>query len=118
MGLVAWFQEQRAWRRDHIAAFTIAVQRQADGLTLFQHQALAAVATFVPSGLFKRSAMDKGEGIYLSAPLGSRGFELYIYPNDAAIFGAKPHAWFEEWDYRTPSNLLQPLSKECASRAA
>jgi hypothetical protein len=62
--------------------------------------------------------MDKGEGEYLLAPLGRSGAELYIYPNDAAIFGVKPYAWFEEWDYRTPEDLLQALVQECASRAA
>ncbi len=65
-----------------------------------------------------RIAMDKQDGEYLVVPLGSRGAELYVYPNEAAIFGAKPHVWFEEWDYRTPSDLLQALVKECASRVA
>jgi len=53
MGLIAWFQEQRAWRRDHIAAFAAAVQRQSDGLTLFQHEALVAVtpASFQDGGI-------------------------------------------------------------------
>ena len=61
--------------------------------------------------------MEKEDGEYLLAPLGNNGAELYIYPNDASIFGAKPHAWFEEWDYRTPTELLDALVKECASRA-
>ena len=60
----------------------------------------------------------KEDADYLVAPLGSHGAELYIYPNEATIFGAKPHAWFEEWDYPTPSELIQALAKECASRVA
>jgi hypothetical protein len=118
MGVIAWFQRERQWRRDHIAAFSAVTCRQADGLTFFQHQALSAVSRFVPSTSFKRIAMDKGEGEYLLAPLGRSGAELYIYPNDAAIFGVKPYAWFEEWDYRTTEDLFQALVQECASRAA
>jgi hypothetical protein len=118
VGLLAWFRQQRQWHRDHVAAFSVVVQKQGDGLTLFQHQALEAVAQFVDRRLFKRFAMEKEKADYLMAPLGSHGAELYIYPNEATIFGAKPHAWFEEWDYPTPSDLIQALAKECASRVA
>ena len=62
--------------------------------------------------------MEKEPGDYLVAALGSGGAELYIYPNEASIFGAKPNAWFEEWDFRTPTDLLQALVTECARRAA
>ena len=118
MGLIAWFRTERQWRRDHVAAFSAVTQRQSDGLTLFQHQAMAALSRFVPSGNFTRKAMDTGEGECLLGPLGHHGAELYIYPNEAMIFGAKPHAWFEEWDYGTPEDLLKALVDECASRAA
>lgn len=118
MGLIAWFQQQGQWRRDHIAAFSIATQLEADGLTRLQHDALSAVARFVAPALFKHVAMDKGGGTYLVAALGSSGAELYIYPNEAAIFGRKPHAWFEEWDYRTPEDLLAAVVRECSARFA
>ena len=112
----AWFRSERQWHRDHVAAFAAATQEEPDGLTVFQHQALSAVAQFVPPERFKRIPMDTEKGEYLLAPLGSRGAGLYIYPNEAAIFGAKPYAWFEEWDYRTPGDLLEAVVRECASR--
>lgn len=118
MGLFAWFQRERQWRRDHVAAFSAVTQQYADNLTLFQQHAVAAVAQFVPPASFQRVAMEKGAGTYLVAPFGAQGAELYIYPNEAAIFGAKPDAWFEEWDFRAPADLLQALVKECARRAA
>ena len=118
MGVVAWFRRQRQWHRDHIAAFSAVTQRQSDGLTAFQHQALASVARSVTAEHFKRVTMDEHSGEYLVAALGNRGAKLYIYPNEAAIFGTKPHSWFEEWDYRTPADLVEALAKECASRAA
>ena len=118
MGVIAWVRRQQQWRRQHIAAFSAVTQRQPDGLTAFQHLALAAVAPSVAADRFKRIAMSHGGGEYLVAPLGGRGFDVYIYPNEAAIFGAKPHSWFEEWDYLTPQALLEALAEECASRAA
>jgi hypothetical protein len=118
MGLLAWFQRQRQWHRDHVAAFSVVTQKQPDGLTLFQHQAISAMAQFVAAERFKRIPAQKGGGDYLVGPLGTDGAELYVYPNEAMIFGAKPHVWFEEWDYTTPEDLLQSLVRECAFRAA
>ena len=118
MGLIAWFRKERRWRRDHIAAFLAVSHKHSDGLTIFQHEAMSAVASFVPPENFKRLAMKDGSSEYLVAPLGAKGADLLIYENEAAIFGAKPYAWFEEWDYRTPAELLEELSKECAARAA
>lgn len=118
MGLLAWIRDRGRWRREHIEAFSAVTTVQSDGLTLFQHQAISAVAPFVNPEQFNRVEMDKEEGSYLVSSLGSDGAELYIYPNEVCIFGAKPYSWFEEWDYRTPDDLLQKLVEECASRAA
>lgn len=116
MGIIQWFDRQRRWRQEHIAAFSAMAAIQPDGLTLFQQQAVAAVSAFVAPDGFRRVAMDLEPGVYLLAPLGKRGHELYIYPNEANIFGAKPHAWFEEWNYRTPDDLISALAAECAAR--
>jgi hypothetical protein len=117
VGVLAWVRRQREWRRDHIAAFAAAINAQPDGLTAFQHNALASVARFVPPHEFKRVPTKSKEPDYLVAPFGSRGSELYIYANEAHIFGTKPHRWFEEWDFRTPEELLQALVEECETRA-
>lgn len=116
MGLLRWIGNQRRWRQEHVAAFEAVSQIQPDGLTTFQHLALEALAKFVSAGQFKRVPMEKEPGDYLLVPLGTSGFELYIYPNEASIFGRKPHAWFEEWDYKTPDELLAALVTECDRR--
>ena len=86
--MFAWLQRRAQWKRDHIETFGAWTNRQEDGLTLFQHQAIAALAGFVPADSFNRVRMDKGEGEYLVASLGADGAELYIYPNEAGIVGA------------------------------
>ena len=117
MGIGAWLNSQRQWRRDHIAAFSAVSQKQSDGLTLFQHQAINALSHIVPLASFKRVA-ERTEGEeFLSASLGNSGSELYIHSNEATISGVEP-AWFEEWGYRTPADLLEALARECARRAA
>jgi hypothetical protein len=116
MGLIAWFKKQRNWRRDHVAAFSAATRKHADGLTLFQHDAMSALARFVAPDRFRRAAMKDEDGEYLLALVGTNGAEVYVYPNEAAI--SKPDIVFEEWAYRTPTELLQDLAKECASRVA
>ena len=78
--------------------------------------ALSAVSTFVSPERFRRVAMDKEPGNYLVAELGTGSAEVFIYPNDAAIFGQKPNASFEEWGYRTPEELIEALVRECAVR--
>jgi hypothetical protein len=116
--LFTWIERERQWRRDHIAAFAAVTERGNDGLTLFQQQATVAVAEFVAPSSYKRAVTEMDGSEYLVAPLGKRGAELHVFPNEAAIFGAKPYAWFEEWAYRSPGDLLQALVKECARRAA
>jgi hypothetical protein len=116
LGLLRWIANQRRWRQEHVAAFEAVSQLRPDGLTAFQHQALDAVARFVSADTFKHVPMEQEPGVYLLAPLGASGFELYIYPNEASIFGRKPHAWLEEWDYKTPDELLTALADECARR--
>ena len=112
-----WITKESRWRREHIAAFAEVSATQTDGLTLFQHRVLAEVAGMISRENFKVVAMNKEPGMYLLAPLGSKGAELFVYPNEAGIFGAKPYARYEDWDYRTPADLIGALVSECAIRA-
>lgn len=118
MGLFSWIQRRRNWHREHIAAFSAATQLESDGLSRFQHDALFALAEFVAPDLFGRVAMTKERGAYLVAELGESGAELYVYPNGASILGQEPDLRFEEWDYRTPEDLLAAVVQHCADRIA
>jgi hypothetical protein len=62
VNVLVWFRRERQWRRDHIAAFSAVAQEEGDGLTVFQHQALSAVAKFVGTEQFKRITMEKEQG--------------------------------------------------------
>ena len=87
-----------------------------DGLTRFQHEAFYAVTPFIELKHVNRISSESGEGDYLVAPLGQGGAELYLYSDEAGIFGAAPEVWFEAWNFRTPAELLDALIQECSAR--
>ena len=106
MGLLDRFQRQRAWRRDHLAAFREVSVVQADGLTRFQHECMSAIAEYVPARQIRRVA-----------PFGPRNVKVFIYPNEAGLWGSGTELPLEEWSFKLPRDLIARLVEECASRA-
>jgi hypothetical protein len=115
MKLLDRLQKGRAWRREHMAAFLEVSEVQADGLTRFQHQCLAAIAQYVPSTQFRRVTCADGD--YLMAPFGPKNVKVFIYRNEAGLWGPGTELPLEEWSYRLPGDLIANLVSECASRA-
>lgn len=115
MGLFDRFQKQRAWRRDHMAAFRDVSVVQADGLTRFQHECMSAIAEYVPAGQFRRVTCADGD--YLVAPFGPRNVKVFLYPKEAGLWGSGTELPLEEWSFKLPRDLIASLVKECASRA-
>jgi hypothetical protein len=115
MRLLAWFQRERTWRQQHVAAFREATEVQADGLTRFQHQCMSAIAHYVPPAQFRRVTCADGD--YLLAPFGPKNVKVFIYPNEAGLWGPGTELPLEERNYKLPSDLIESLVRECASRA-
>lgn len=119
MGLLAWFRRERQWRRDHVTSFSIAAATAADGFTLFQQRCLETLNACHPTPRFERvPAADGSQGYWLEAPFDDAGATLCIYQNEAGIFGGNTKVWFEEWDFRTPEDLIQSVVARWQSRAA
>ena len=114
--MFSWLRKRREWRKAHIEAFSPATETQADGLTLFQHEALGAISSLVREGDFKRVEMIDEDGAYLHASIVGSDIQLYIYPDGAQISGRDVDSRYEEWDYLTPSELLDAFAEECADR--
>jgi hypothetical protein len=115
VSLLDRFQKQRAWRRDHMAAFREVSVVQTDGLTRFQHECMSAIAEYVPAGQFRRVTCTDGD--YLVAPFGTRNIKVFIYPNEAGLWGSGTELLLEEWSFKLPRDLIASLVKECALRA-
>jgi hypothetical protein len=109
---------ERQRNAEHFAAFSPVLGKQPDGLTLLQHQGVAALAPLIPPESFKRSDLKDKDGEVLVAPLGETGLEVHLYTNDSGIFGPETSLWIEEWAFQTPEELLETLTKEVSARAA
>ncbi len=118
MELIDWIAQERQRKQDHFAAFSPVLDKEPDGLTVFQHQAVAALAPLIPADSFNRVADKDKEGDVLVAPLGDTGLEVHLYTNDSGIFGPETSLWLEEWAFGTPGELYESLTKEVAARAA
>jgi hypothetical protein len=118
MALIDWIEMERQRKQEHFTAFSPVLSKQPDGLTLFQHQAVAALAPVIPSDAFERVSDKDQQGDVLVAPLGETGLEVHLYTNDSGIFGPDTTLWLEEWAFQTPQQLFETLSKEVKARAA
>ncbi len=118
MALIDWIEQERRRIDEHFEAFSAVEGKQADGLTLFQHQAMDALAPVIPQESFHRDASKDRSGEVLVAPLGSNGLEVNIFTNYSGIFGPETNVWMEDWNFHTPQELYATLVKEVASRAA
>ena len=111
--VINWWRDSRQWRRDHILAFSQARKKSQDGLTLFQNKCLTAVATYVPQGSFERVTHPDGT-LCLVAPLDTQGTRLFIYDVEAGIYGQSGDLRYEEWDFRSPEDLISTIVRAVA----
>jgi hypothetical protein len=118
MELIDWIELERQRKQDHHTAFSSVLGKQSDGLTLFQHQAAAALAPLIPTESFQRVTDRDQQGDVLVAPVGNTGLEVHLYTNDSGIFDPDTSLWLEEWAFGTPEELYDSLTKEVAARAA
>jgi hypothetical protein len=118
MALIDWIEQERQRIHEHFEAFSAVAGRQPDGLTLFQHQAMDALAPVIPQQSFHRDASTDASGEVLVAPLGNTGLHVNIFSNYSGIFGPQTNVWMEDWDFHTPQELYATLVREVASRAA
>jgi hypothetical protein len=106
--IVSWWQRHGAWRREHVDTFAQVSVADADGITPFQHRVVEAVAFAIPTNAFESKVHADGT-TYLVASLPERTSQLFVYDTEAAILGDGGDAHFEEWDYRTPDDLIRSV---------
>jgi hypothetical protein len=108
--LANWWRNQKEWRRTHLDAFARVGIPEPDGVTPFQRQLMAAVGELIPSSSFQSKI--KGDETYFVADVPNTKMRLFVYSNEAGL-GIPTNQdafsdWrtFEEWDYRTPDELI------------
>jgi hypothetical protein len=115
--LIAAWNARGQWRREHGEAFARAAERDHDGITQFQRDLLAAVVHLLPPRSFRTELHQDGTK-YMVARLPAADAELFVYANEAGIHGAALHRVFEEWDFRTPSELIAAVRSSLEAKRA
>ncbi len=111
-----WFREQRAWHRQHEAAWAAVTARGPDQLTTFQHQCTEALSRAVPGLTFEKK---KGEReLYLVADLPNTKAQVFVYENGSNIHETDRNFIAEEWDFKTPTELIEAVAAEAKKRVA
>ncbi len=103
--LFSRWRNARQWRREHVESFARVATPNEEGVTPFQAQCLAAVDSIVSRGAFQVAVHSDGTR-YFVAPIPGTTAELFVHDTEAGIHGPSLDWRFEEWDYRTPEELV------------
>lgn len=114
--ICGWLRQQRVWRKEHEAAWAPVTSRSTDKLTTFQHQCAQALKSAIPDLMFE---VVKGEKeLYLLADLPNTKAKVYVYENGSNIHEARHDFIAEEWDFKSPSELIDAVVVEAKKRVA
>ena len=113
-----WWNESRQWKQEHVATFAAACVRNSDGTTVLQRRLIASIAEVMPEVSFERELEADGV-VRFAAQVPNTKFRLYVYPNEAGFMDTSKKRpvygtdWrpFEEWDFRTPDELISAVTK-------
>ena len=111
-----WFRDQRAWSAAHRAAWDPTAKKGEDGLSAFQRQCSEALRIAVPALMF-----EKHQGtseLYLVADLPNTKAKVYVYLDGSNIHETGNDFIAEEWDFKTPEELIQAVVEEARKRVA
>jgi hypothetical protein len=113
--LRSWFREQRTWHTEHEATWAPVKQVGSDRLTAFQRECKAALVEALPNLVFETNGEKE---LYLVAELPNRSAKVYVYEDGANIHEAGNDFIAEEWDYKTPHELITAIVAEAKERVA
>jgi len=113
-----WWRAKWEWRRAHKLAFAEVATTDAEGVTSFQRRLVSAVQSTVLPDSFNRVVAQNGE-IYFVAPIPETSMQLFVYANGAELTGAPTRGRssregrsYEEWDFRTPDELINSVVED------
>ncbi len=112
--LIGWIKRQRQWRKDHLGSWRGKTEAGEDGLSSFQNECLKELeSAFSKNNLMlaeKRVEEGKDEK-FIVGLLPRSGRKLWIYLDGAEIEDNKNkfRYFFEEWDFRTPDDMIREL---------
>jgi len=102
-----WLQAQRAWKNDHVRTWHGLTSLDENGVSQFQRNCLLAIESLPLSLEFKQ--MGTSEAYFVSL-IPNTNIEIFLYIDGAQVVGDHNIFRAEEWDFRTPDDLIQALT--------
>ena len=116
LGRIAdWWRAQKEWRRTHLRTFAEVAVVDSEGVTVFQRRLMDAIDHLIPRSAFRRESW--GAEPYFVADVPGTNKKLFVYSTEAQFALSKTSInadrWpFEEWDYRTPDDLIAAVVED------
>jgi len=101
-----WLSERKTWKSDHMRTWKGFTEADSEGITKFQTKAISDIESQGVQLQFQR--MGQSEAYFVATIQGTE-IEVFIYSNGAQVMGNQNLLRAEEWDYRTPEDLIQAL---------
>ena len=106
--IVQRFRAAAAYRENHKRAFLAESTRKESGETEFQQLCVELITETFPQLEFKPDKHEDGT-LMLIAELPATNEQIYVYENEAGIFGSAASEPLEEWSFSTPAELRANL---------
>lgn len=108
--ITKWFSESREWHRQHIEAWSGWTEPSQNNLSRFQIECEAAMSNAlleVGSRFTDRvvTPLKSGDS-ELKVALWNTSYEVWLYSDSISSKGKGGEFWLEEWDARTPRELI------------
>ncbi len=101
-----WFKKRREWTKDHKQAWLGLAAVDANGVTEFQKLLLAYLELVFPELEFSREGKSEA---YFVATIPNSKIKVFVFPDGAQVIKEKHLLRAEEWDYRTPAEMIDAL---------
>ncbi len=104
--LLQWINRRKEWHADHLKTWDGMSVLDPTGVSKFQSTALASLQGHGIQLPFKQVGSSEK---YLLASIPGSEIDVYLYVNGAQVVGEHNILVAEEWDFRTPDELIQEL---------
>lgn len=109
----AWFRKQQKWRDDHKREWAGLTGIGPSGVSLFQKKVLGRLEINAPTLVFR---LEGKQEQYFVANVSDSGFKVFVFPDGIQVFEKRFLMREEEWDRRTPDEMIEILISILKSR--
>ena len=101
-----WFMKRREGTADHKREWLGLTEPDANGVTRFQRMVLSHLETATPDLEFVRKGISEA---YFIATIPDSKINVFVFPDGVQVVKNRHLLRAEEWDYRTPAEMIEEL---------